>query len=187
MDGVVTVSDAGPDMKKKKGLLQPRPENPCENQFRPTAEAPVGATAMRPSDRPGLLPVPTPVCHWTGGFPASSDAGVTHLRCTFLLKALKMIFYPRFAVIFELILLYFLFNKLVICFICRILAFRSVTPVYPLRIRSHLSVSGPHAFASYIRARQRDFPWLYRQSRQRRPAPNRRIRQGSHHPFGGVP
>ena len=83
-----------------------------------------------------------------------------------------------FAVVFELILLYFLFNKLVICFICRILEFRSVTPVYPLRIRSHLNVSGPHAFASYIRARQRDFPRLYRQSRQRRPAPNRRIRQG---------
>lgn len=29
-----------------------------------------------------------------------------------------------------------------------------------------------------IRARQGDFPWSYRQSRQRRPAPNRRIRQG---------
>ena len=92
-----------------------------------------------------------------------------------------MVFCPRFAVIFELILLYFLFNKLVICFICRILAFRSVTPAYPLQIRSHLDVSGPHAFALNIRARQRDFPWSYRQSRQRRPAPNRRIRQGSHH------
>ena len=95
---------------------------------------------MRPYDRKDCCQYRPPFCHWTGGFPASSDAGVTHLRCTFLSKALKIIYYPRFAVVSELILLYFLFNKLVICFICRILAFRSVTPVHPLRIRSHLVV-----------------------------------------------
>ena len=83
MAGVVTVSDAGPAMKKKKGLLQPKPENPCGKQSQHIAEAPFQGDGDGPYDRPGLLPVPTPVCHWTGGFPASSDAGVTYLSVLF--------------------------------------------------------------------------------------------------------
>ena len=80
---MVTVSDAGPAMKKKKGLLQPKPENPCGKQSPHIAEAPFQGDGDGPYDRPGLSPVPTPVCHWTGGFPASSDAGVTHLSVLF--------------------------------------------------------------------------------------------------------
>jgi len=58
---------------------------------------------MRPYDRPGLSPVPTPVCHWTGGCPASSGTGVTHVKVYFSVESTKDEILPAKAEIFELI------------------------------------------------------------------------------------